>query len=350
VLEDDVKRKINCVSKDDKFVEVPETINVGDTDIANDIDGRFRGCHWPVVWSDRCVYVYRPNRSTRYLANLVEGGKTYVPKKMSMSEAQKYFAKTLTRHTHFIKSRLMIPNCLLGKIEALDSAMNFGLATHGLLQDPAEPPYGEGLLQYVAIAVAQKSRDAKSAEDVGLPLSLVRSWILDSGAALHIICRKSLGGVDTHPASKAITVSTANGKLSCREQVTLKVAGFTEPVSAYVLEATPDILSMGVLCMQHGYAFHWEPFSSTPLLIAPKGRVVVCSPALRSVCRSKDSAGCSRDDGACTVLGSALSESAVHSFRAQHSRKSWGTQLYPWGRLYYKSGCGSRGCRHAPSR
>ena len=56
----------------------------------------------------------------------------------------------------------------------------------------------------------------------------------------------------------------------------MKVKGFTEPVSAYVLEATPDILSMGVLCMQHGYGFHWEPFSCTPLLIAPNGRAVVC--------------------------------------------------------------------------
>ena len=46
-----------------------------------------------------------------------------------------------------------------------------------------------------------------------------------------------------------------------------------EDVRASVLQATPAVLSVGRRCMEHGYAFHWEPWQD-PVLICPDGKVV----------------------------------------------------------------------------
>ena len=45
--------------------------------------------------------------------------------------------------------------------------------------------------------------------------------------------------------------------------------------SAVVLENTPNVLSVGLRCMEYGYSFHW-PSGQVPYLITPDGFQVDC--------------------------------------------------------------------------
>ncbi len=43
-------------------------------------------------------------------------------------------------------------------------------------------------------------------------------------------------------------------------------------MNPYVLENTPDVISIGKRCVQLGYGFHWEPWSLKPYLVLPKAK------------------------------------------------------------------------------
>ena len=75
-------------------------------------------------------------------------------------------------------------------------------------------------------------------------------------------------------ATVPITLSTAsdlvNGDMVVRQQI----LEFTEVAEPYILDATPDVLSIGRRCAEDGYAFQWEPYSLAPTIITAEGRVV----------------------------------------------------------------------------
>ena len=51
----------------------------------------------------------------------------------------------------------------------------------------------------------------------------------------------------------------------------MEISGSHELVRALVLESTPCVLSLGVLCELSGYAFLWEGYSRAPVLTSPAG-------------------------------------------------------------------------------
>jgi hypothetical protein len=65
---------------------------------------------------------------------------------------------------------------------------------------------------------------------------------------------------------------TANGSLPADQTTSMQVEGLPEELNPYVLENTPDVISIGKRCVQLGYGFHWEPWSLKPYLILPKAQ------------------------------------------------------------------------------
>ena len=53
------------------------------------------------------------------------------------------------------------------------------------------------------------------------------------------------------------TVMTANGEVQTREDVTVHVKQLDLFVKVMLLEETPAVLSLGKLCEDHGYTYHW---------------------------------------------------------------------------------------------
>ena len=53
------------------------------------------------------------------------------------------------------------------------------------------------------------------------------------------------------------TVVTANGEVQTREEATVYVKELDLFVTVMLLEETPAVLSLGKLCEDHGFSYHW---------------------------------------------------------------------------------------------
>ncbi len=71
-----------------------------------------------------------------------------------------------------------------------------------------------------------------------------------------------------------ITLSTANDLVNGDMVVRQQVLEFDEVAEPYILDSTPDALSIGRRCAEDGYAFHWEHYSLAPAMITADGKVV----------------------------------------------------------------------------
>jgi len=99
------------------------------------------------------------------------------------------------------------------------------------------------------------------------PSDVRRAWLCDTGCPYDLTARKQLppDALDLiHPAGDPAELETANGLVSVDEQVPLQINGLMEQIEAYLMEESPDVLSVGSRCELHGYGFHWEPYSKKP--------------------------------------------------------------------------------------
>ncbi len=71
-----------------------------------------------------------------------------------------------------------------------------------------------------------------------------------------------------------ITLSTASDLVKGDMVVRQQLMEFNEVAEPYILDSTPDVLSIGRRCVEDGYAFHWEPYSLAPTMITADGTVV----------------------------------------------------------------------------
>jgi len=109
------------------------------------------------------------------------------------------------------------------------------------------------------------------------PADLRRAWLCDTGCPYDLTARSNLPSdalVHIHPADEPVELETANGLVNVDEQVTLQINGITEQIEAYLMEESPDVLSIGSRCELHGYGFHWEPYSKKPYFVDPDGKRV----------------------------------------------------------------------------
>ena len=97
---------------------------------------------------------------------------------------------------------------------------------------------------------------------------------------MHMLRRKDLnsGELETIRVSKSPTkVITANGEVHTKEEATVHVKEFDLFMTGRLLEDTPDVLSLGKLCQDHGYSYEWTS-SQKPQLVKDGSRTM-CSTA-----------------------------------------------------------------------
>ena len=61
-----------------------------------------------------------------------------------------------------------------------------------------------------------------------------------------------------------ITLSTANDLVNGDLVVRQQIGEFEEVAEPYILDSTPDVLSIGRRCVEDGYEFHWKPYFTLP--------------------------------------------------------------------------------------
>ena len=87
-----------------------------------------------------------------------------------------------------------------------------------------------------------------------------REFVVDSGASMHMVSKEDLNSAEletTRISRSPTTVVTANGAVQTREEATVYVKELDLFVTVMHLEETPSVLSLGKLCEDHGFSFHW---------------------------------------------------------------------------------------------
>ena len=85
-----------------------------------------------------------------------------------------------------------------------------------------------------------------------------RQYIIDSGASLHMVCSKSLSPKERASlrlASHPLTLQTANGLVQAKWEVDIEITPLKVQLVAMVLDNTPSVLSLGMLCEDEGFCF-----------------------------------------------------------------------------------------------
>ncbi len=115
---------------------------------------------------------------------------------------------------------------------------------------------------------------AASSRDLG-PRENYRSWLLDTGCRYDLTTRAS---IPTHQVDSVYTttmpilLATANGLVDGDKVVSQQIGELLEVAEPYVLDSTPDVLSIGRRCVEDGYEFHWGPYSLHPTITTPQGK------------------------------------------------------------------------------
>ena len=107
-----------------------------------------------------------------------------------------------------------------------------------------------------------------------------REFVVDAGASVHMLSRKDLNSAELETvkvSESPTTVVTANGKVQTEEEATVYVRDLDLFVTVMLLEDTPAVLSIGKLCEDHGYNYHWTS-GQKPHLIK-NGRKIDCNAA-----------------------------------------------------------------------
>ena len=105
--------------------------------------------------------------------------------------------------------------------------------------------------------------------------------MVDSGASMHVVSRKDLNSAELETVKvpkSPTTVVTANGEVLTKEEATVYVRELDLFVTVMLLEGnTQAVLSLGNLCEDHGYNYHWTS-GQKPHLIK-NGRKIDCNTA-----------------------------------------------------------------------
>ena len=103
------------------------------------------------------------------------------------------------------------------------------------------------------------------------------AWLIDAGSGHDLVGFALVldSAQLNEPASSSILLHTANGECRPNGSIIMGIRPLNETSSALVLENTPNVLSVGLRCMEYGYSFHW-PCGQVPYLVTPDGFQVDC--------------------------------------------------------------------------
>ena len=102
-------------------------------------------------------------------------------------------------------------------------------------------------------------------------------WLIDSGSEQDLISESMLsqvGAYNRRSTDQPISFITANGSTQSNAVAEIDLNTLPGPITPYILEQTPSVLSVGTRCMDQGYSFVW-PAGSSPFLVRPDGKAVV---------------------------------------------------------------------------
>ena len=93
------------------------------------------------------------------------------------------------------------------------------------------------------------------------PVGVRREIIVDSGASKHMIGINQLRASEKESIrdlSVPFFVQTAHGVVPCLQEARIYIHDLKQWVWAQLLEDSPAVLSLGLLCTQMGYSYYWE--------------------------------------------------------------------------------------------
>ena len=104
-------------------------------------------------------------------------------------------------------------------------------------------------------------------------------WLVDTGSEQDLISESMLKSAKASNR-RVSDLATANGSTRVDEVADVTVDALHQP---YILEETPAVLSVGVLCMEKGYSFVW-PADGKPYFIRPHLGVIELKRGWQSPC------------------------------------------------------------------
>ena len=87
-----------------------------------------------------------------------------------------------------------------------------------------------------------------------------REFVVDFGANMHMVSKKDLNKAELESvriSQNPTVVMTASGEVPAKEEATVYVRELDLFVTVKLLENTPAVLSLGKLCEEFGYSYHW---------------------------------------------------------------------------------------------
>ena len=83
-----------------------------------------------------------------------------------------------------------------------------------------------------------------------------RWWLCDTGCPYDLTNRSTLpsGTGETH--RRKVTLESANGIIECSQAAQLQIEALGENIEPYMLEDSPDVLTVGRRCQKHGWGFY----------------------------------------------------------------------------------------------
>ena len=120
--------------------------------------------------------------------------------------------------------------------------------------------------------VQEGSRTPRSCKAGGNPN---REFLLDSGASMHMVSWENLAPDErknVRRLERAVPLSTANGTVVCKFWTYVNVLSLNLRVPVLILRDAPSLISMGLLCRDHGFRFVWPEDLSDPYLVLPDGK------------------------------------------------------------------------------
>ena len=101
----------------------------------------------------------------------------------------------------------------------------------------------------------------------------IASWMIDSGTPLDAVSKEDvIQHADCIRRGESLLLDTADGATTADAVLDMFLGPLGETISPYVLDSTPNILSMGRRVIDHGYTFAWPGWSLWPFYIHPTTR------------------------------------------------------------------------------
>ena len=84
-----------------------------------------------------------------------------------------------------------------------------------------------------------------------------REFVVDFGDSMQVVSKTDLNSAELETMRSPTTVMTVNGEVQTKVEATVYVKELDLLVTVMLLENTSAALSLGKLCEDHGYTYHW---------------------------------------------------------------------------------------------